>query len=80
VDKFYEYERADIPEYWLIDPDTRRAEFFRLGASGQYKSAPPGDDGIYRATVVPGFWLRVAWLWQEPLPPVLAVLRELGLV
>ena len=25
---------------------------------------------------VPGFWLRVAWLWQEPLPPLLEVLRE----
>lgn len=80
VDKFYEYERAGISEYWLVDPDTRRAEFFRLAASGQYKPAPPGDDGIYRSTIVPGFWLRVAWLWQEPLPPMLAVLRELGLV
>ena len=80
IDKFYEYERAGIPEYWLVDPDGRRAEFFQLTASGRFESAPPSDDGIYRSATVPGFWLRMAWLWQEPLPPVLDVLRELGLV
>jgi Uma2 family endonuclease len=79
VDKFYEYERGGIAEYWLIDPDTRRAEFFRVAASGRYEPALLDSDGIYRAAAVPGFWLRVAWLWQEPLPPLLDVLRELGL-
>jgi hypothetical protein len=29
---------------------------------------------------VSGFWLRVSWLWQQPLPRVLDVLRELGVV
>jgi hypothetical protein len=27
---------------------------------------------------MPGFWLRVEWLWQEPLPPVEDVLLEIG--
>ena len=30
--------------------------------------------------VLTGFWLRVAWLWQSPLPPVLSVLKELGVL
>jgi hypothetical protein len=24
-----------------------------------------------------GFWLRVAWLWQRPLPPVAEVVRQI---
>ncbi len=30
------YEQAGIPEYWLIDPDARRAEFYTLDAEGRY--------------------------------------------
>ena len=78
--KFYEYERAGISEYWLIDPQTKRAEFYQLAAAGQYQLVPPDGEGIYRSVMLPNFWLRVEWLWQQPLPPVLDVLRELGLI
>jgi hypothetical protein len=44
----------------------------------QWLRLPPLDDaGIYRAAVLPGFWLRVDWLWQRPLPRVAHVAREL---
>ena len=79
-EKFYEYQEAGIPEYWLIDPDRRWAEFYRLGKDGLYRVAFAGREGIFRSEVLPGFWLRVEWLWQEPLPKVLDVLRELGLI
>ncbi len=79
-EKFYEHEQAGIPEYWLLDPQARRAEFYQLDAAGVYQLTAPNQEGIYRSAVVPGFWLRVAWLWQQPLPRVLDVLRELGVV
>jgi len=79
-EKFYEYEQAGIPEYWLIDPQTERAEFYQLTAGGQYRLVLPDAEGIYRAAVLPDLWLRVAWLWQTPLPLVLDVVRELGLI
>jgi Uma2 family endonuclease len=79
-EKYVEYEAAGIPEYWLIDPDRRQAEFYRLGSDGHYRVVLPDAGGLYRAVVLPGFWLRVDWLWQEPLPPVLAVLAELGIL
>jgi Uma2 family endonuclease len=79
-EKFYEYEQAGIPEYWLLDPQTRRAEFYQLDPAGVYQLITPDQEGIYRSAVVSGFWLRVAWLWQHPLPRVLEVLRELGVV
>jgi Uma2 family endonuclease len=77
-EKFYEYERAGIPEYWLIDPQTKRVEFYQLSPEGQYQLVPPDVEGVYRSAVLPGFWLRVEWLWQPP--QVLDVLRELALI
>lgn len=77
-EKFYEYEQAGIPEYWLLDPHTRRAEFYQIGPAGQYQLTAPDSQGVYHSAVLPGFWLRVDWLWQQPLPRVLDVLQELG--
>jgi Uma2 family endonuclease len=76
-DKFVEYEAAGVPEYWLIDPIRRQATFYALGEDGRYR---PGriEDGVYRSRVLDGFWLRVEWLWQRPLPRVRDIARELG--
>jgi Uma2 family endonuclease len=78
-DKFVEYEAAGIHEYWLIDPLRQQVEFYQIGEDGHYRLSPI-EDGVYRSTVLEGFWLRVAWLWQHPLPPVLSVLKELGMI
>jgi Uma2 family endonuclease len=77
--KWAEYAAAGVAEYWIIDPDARWAEFWVL-ESGEYRAAWAGAAGRYEAQAVPGFWLQVEWLWQEPLPPVLTVLRALKLV
>ena len=79
-DKFYEYEQAGVREYWLIDPVRRQAEFYRLGDDGIYQLVPVGADGIFRSAVLDGLQLQVDWLWQEPLPTLLTVLKEWGLV
>ncbi len=76
-EKFVEYETAGIPEYWLIDPIRRRAEFYSLNSAGQYRSVDPDAQGIFRSQVVDGFWLRVEWLWQDPLPLEEDALREI---
>jgi Uma2 family endonuclease len=67
-DKFYEYERAGIPEYWLIDPDRERAELYELDPDGRYRLALGGRTGIYRSTVLDSFPLDLEWLWQQPPP------------
>lgn len=79
-EKFYGYEAGGVQEYWLIDPERRQVEFYQLGADGRYQLKFGGREGVYRSEVLPGFWLKVEWLWQEPLPPVLTVLRELKVV
>ncbi len=78
-EKFYEYARGGVPEYWLIDPQNEWAEFYHRQGS-HYRSSFSGDAGEYTALVLPGFRLRVEWLWQQPLPRVLDVLRALGMI
>jgi Uma2 family endonuclease len=69
-----------VPEFWLIDPQRRQAEFFLRGGDGIYRAVPVGADGIFRSEALPGLWLKVDWLWQEPLPPLLDVLAEWGMI
>lgn len=67
-EKFEEYETAGITEYWLLNPLREWAEFYRLDGTGHYQMVFSGAEGIYRSEAVPGFWLKVEWLWQKPLP------------
>ena len=76
VEKLSEYEAAGIAEYWLVDLPRREAVFYRLGEDGRYRSTALDSDGSYRSRVLPEFRLRVAWLWQRPLPRVADVLAQ----
>jgi Uma2 family endonuclease len=76
-EKFYEYEAAGLPEYWLVDPQVKRAEFYQLDPAGQYQLIPL-EEGVYRARQIPGFWLKTDWLWQSPLPLIQETLLEVG--
>lgn len=78
-EKFTEYEAGGVLEYWLIDPQRRWAEFYQL-RNGRYHLAYAGEAGDYHAQVLPGFWLRVEWLWPQTMPPVLEVLRMLQVI
>ncbi len=75
--KFAEYQIAGIREYWLIDPDKQTAEFYQIDDEETYESVAPDEEGIYHSQAIAGFWLRVDWLWQSPMPATLDVLREL---
>lgn len=77
VDKFREYEAGGVPEYWIIDnrPGHGRGQFYQLDAQGVYQAVAVGADGIYRSTVLAGFWLRTRWLWAEQ-PNVLRAIAE----
>jgi Uma2 family endonuclease len=78
--KFKEYEKGGVREYWLIDPRRKAADFFRLGTDRRFHPVPVDSDGIFASEVLAGFWLRVKWLWQSPLPGVMSILKELKVV
>lgn len=79
-DKYLEYQQAGVREYWLLDPIRKQVWFYGLNAEGAYTLAPVGEDGIFHSEVLEGLWLKVDWLWQEPLPSLMSVLKEWGLV
>jgi Uma2 family endonuclease len=79
-EKFYEYEQGGVREYWLLDYLCRQAEFYQRGTDGIFRLVPIGEDGLYHSAVLAGLWLKVDWLWQEPLPPLLTVLRYWQLI
>jgi Uma2 family endonuclease len=66
--KLFEYERAGVREYWLIDPIRREASFFVLAEDNLYHRHNPGTDGFYQSTVLSQFRLSVSILWQDELP------------
>lgn len=77
VHKFGEYEAGGVSEYWLLDPRHERADFYQLNTRGRYQPIPADQDGVYRSQALPGFWLRVPWLWLQPLPPPVRALLEI---
>ena len=76
-DKFYEYEAAGIEEYWIVDPRRLIAEFYRLH-DGLYAPVLPNAEGRIVSSVLAGFALRVAWLWNPP--RLIDAQRDLGLI
>ncbi len=79
-DKFYEYQDAGIPEYWVIDPRAgkERVDLFSLSPKGKYEAVLPAANGRYCSVALPGFWLHPDWLWQDPLPNPLVLLQEIA--
>lgn len=79
-DKFYEYEKAGVKEYWLIDYERRQTEFYRLGENGIYQVVQPDENQIFHSKVLKNLELNVEWLWQKKLPSLLQVLKEWKLI
>lgn len=78
-EKYLEYQAAGVGEYWVVDLEYQRMAVYRLDEQSRYQ-AVPAEEGVYRSRVLPGFWLRAEWLWQEPLPNELDVARQMGLL
>lgn len=68
IDKYLEYERAGVREYWIIDPRPfqQQADFYIRNPQGRFVPAEVDSEGNYFSHVVPGFRLHVSWLWQAP--------------
>jgi Uma2 family endonuclease len=80
VQKLAEYEAGGVQEYWLIDPENQTAKFYHLAETGHYQEIMANEAGIFASKILPNFWLDSNWLWQEPLPQILDVVRELKLL
>jgi hypothetical protein len=52
-------------------------ECYSLGDDRRFHRVEMKDDKI-DSNVLVGFYLRPSWLWQNPLPRIAGVLREMG--
>ena len=77
-EKYLEYEQAGVREYWIIDPMAERMEAYTL-TDEKYKLIEV-TGGIFHSTVLTGLWFKPDWLWQDPLPDPIELLRELGVL
>lgn len=66
-EKYAEYELEGVREYWVIDPHSRRVDFFVLGEDGRYQRRYEDVEGVYHSEVLKGFKLPLRWLWERPL-------------
>lgn len=78
-DKYYEYERGGVREYWLLDPLRKQAEFYLLGRDRIYRPVVVGSDNVYHSTVLKGLWINVPWLWGAPRLTLTKLLKEWGI-
>ena len=78
-EKYLEYEATGVREYWVVDPMSQHFEGYTLGTDGHYTLIEE-KNGVVSSIVLPGFFLKPTWLWQEPLPNPLDILRELSVL
>lgn len=77
-EKYSEYELEEVPEYWTIDPEKKRVDFFVLSARGLYERHREDAQGVYLSQAISGLALPVHWLWE--CPPLVEAIRKLGRV
>ncbi len=74
-EKFEEYEKGGVGEYWIFDYPRTEALFYRRNEEGVFVRQPEDSEGAYRTPLLPGLVISVATLWQEPYPGPKAVAR-----
>jgi Uma2 family endonuclease len=72
------YQEHGVREYWAVDPERQMLTRHLLPPEGPrtYRVTEHTQDRL-ESEAIPGFWLDVAWLWQDPLPEELRCLQQL---
>ncbi len=74
--KHRQYQRFKIPEYWIVDEEEQKLTLFRLDNKGKYREIA-ARKGVLHSQVLQGFRLDTRWLWQDPRPDELEILKLL---
>ena len=69
------YETAGVREYWIIDPDERKATFLRR-YRGKFREIEL-EGTVFQSTVLRGFHLDTRWLWSKRRPSISRALQYL---
>lgn len=78
VEKFLEYEREGVREYWIVDPRPgRKAIDVFVLEQGSFVPQGVNKEGWIESRALPGFRVKEAWFTAESLPNPLTALGEL---
>lgn len=66
-DKYYQYQDGGVPEYWIIDPQSKQVDIYYLDDEGNYQRVKEATDKII-SRQLEGFVLDNDILWQSDLP------------
>ncbi len=75
-----DYESIGVKEFWVVDLPRKEFRAFLLDERTGRMEPMEVREGIFRSQILKGFWLKLEWLWAKPLPSVLDVLKEIGVV
>jgi len=67
IEKRELYAKFGVRGYWAIDAFRQTASFWKNN-DGIGEDIALDPIGVVRSAVIPGFWLRVDWLFAQELP------------
>jgi hypothetical protein len=59
-------------------PGKQRADFYQLSAAGTYEVVALDNLGRYHSAVLPGFWIKPEWAWQDPQPDYITLIAQIN--
>lgn len=63
ITKFVDYERFGVKEYWILDLQKKKYNFYR-NIRGKFKERVP-EEGIYKCKEIKEFYVKREWLKAE---------------
>jgi Uma2 family endonuclease len=65
LEKRYDYAQAGVQEYWVVDPDTRRVEIYRLEGDRFVLANTARERGRVRSGLIPGLEVDLEDLFRD---------------
>jgi Uma2 family endonuclease len=62
--KMRRYAASGIEHYWIVDPQVRTLEAYRLGPSGYQAIVSLGQDEVFESELFPGLSIKLTDLWR----------------
>lgn len=75
-----DYEQIGTREFWIIDQPRKQVRAFSLDKVKNVFVPIKLDGNILHSEVITGFWLKIDWFWQKPLPSVSDILKKVGVL
>jgi Uma2 family endonuclease len=63
--KLRTYDRTGVREVWLVEPTGPKGTEILQRQGLRLQPVKPGPDGVVESLALPGFKLRLDWLWPE---------------